>query len=220
MMSKRPAHPAGKHRALVRAIGFVKTTLLGGAVFLVPLIVVAVLAARAGSYVRRLGRPLDALLPVHRVYGVLLADVLSILFLVILCFFAGLLTRVSLANRFLRKAEAGVLWSIPGYGFLKGLTDSLDRGAAATSMIPVLVRFADCAQLAFEVDRLPDGRRVVYVPSAPDPRAGMVFVMEAHRVEALPMTFLKTLSALRSLGRGVGPAFRSLQKGQPSVEVF
>jgi uncharacterized membrane protein len=73
-------------------------------------------------------------------------------------------------------------------------------------MRPVLVHFDDCAQLAFEVDQLADGRRVVYIPSAPDPRAGTVLVMDKNRVEHLPMTFVAAISSFRALGRGVGPA--------------
>jgi len=78
-------------------------------------------------------------------------------------------------------AETGVLWRIPGYGFLKALTDSLDKEHGVT-LRPVLVRFDDYSQLAFEVDQLPDGRKVIYIPSAPNPRAGSVLVLDKDRV--------------------------------------
>lgn len=112
---------------------------------------------------------------------------------------------MSFAHRFVKNAEAGVLWRIPGYGFVKGLTDSLDKSAAAASMRPVLAHFDDYTQLAFEVDHLADGRRVVYVPSAPDPRAGAVLLMDGARIEPVPVTFLTAINALRALGRGLGP---------------
>jgi uncharacterized membrane protein len=128
---------------------------------------------------------------------------------------------VSFANRFIRKAEAGVLWRVPGYGLVKGLTDSLDSRAGATSMVPVLIHFDDSAQLAFEVDQLPDGRRVVYLPSAPDPRAGSVMVMDKDRVEPIPMmTYVRAITAMRALGRGIGPAFSSPRKSPPMVDVI
>ena len=131
------------------------------------------------------------------------ADVVLIALVVLACFLAGLLARVSFANRLVRKAEAGVLWRIPGYGFVKGLTDSLDNSSAAKGMLPVLIHFDDAAQLAFEVDHLPDGRRVIYLPGAPDPRAGSVLVMDADRVEPVQMTFVRATAALRALGRGL-----------------
>ena len=104
--------------------------------------------------------------------------------------------------------RAGVLWRIPGYGFVKALTDSLDKSAAASSMRPVLAHFDDYAQLAFEVDQLADGRRVIYVPSAPDPRAGAVLVIDSARIEPVPITFVTAIGGLRALGRGLGPCLR------------
>lgn len=190
------------------ALRFVKTTLVGGVVFLVPLLILASLAAKAAGFLQQLAEPLAPHLPVHTVYGMVAADVVVILLLILTCFLAGLLARVSFARRFVKNAEAGVLWRIPGYGFVKGLTDSLDKSAAAASMRPVLAHFDDYAQLAFEVDQLADGRRVVYVPSAPDPRAGAVLVMDGDRIEPVPITFVTAIGALRALGRGVGTCLR------------
>jgi uncharacterized membrane protein len=189
------------HPLTRRALGFVETTLVGGVVFLVPMVIVTLLAAKSAVLLARLGRPLAALLPFGPILDIIVADTLLILAAILGCFLAGLIARVSFANAFLKKAEAGVLWRIPGYGLVKGLTDSLDKSAAG-SMRPVLIHFDDSAQLAFEVDRLADGRRVIYVPSSPDPRAGAVMVMDQDRVEAMPISFLATLRALRSLGRG------------------
>src|SRR5262245_21549208 len=104
-----------------RVFGFVKTTFVGGLVFLAPLVIVVVLAVKLGSLLKRLARPVVAVLPVETVLGVLVADVIVIALLILACFIGGLLARVSLANRFIKKAEAQVLWRIPVYGFLKSL---------------------------------------------------------------------------------------------------
>ena len=187
-----------------RWLKYVKTTLIGGLVIVVPLFALAWLGKKAVGLLQRMAKPLDDLLPMDTVWGVVVADAIAVALLLGICFVAGLLTRFSFANRFVKKAESGVLWRIPGYGFLKALTDSLDKKAAASSMRPVMIRFDDSSQLAFEVDRLADGRCVIYIPSAPDPRAGTVVVMDADRVEAVPLTFMKTLGDLRALGRGLG----------------
>jgi uncharacterized membrane protein len=205
MKSKSAVDPIDGHGAVAGLFGFVKTTLVGGAVFLVPVTVLALLLAKVGDVLLRLAQPLAKRLPLNTVWGVAVADVVLILLAVLVCFLAGLLARVSFANRLVRKAEAGVLWRIPGYGFVKGLTESLDRSPAAKGMVPVLIRFDDAAQLAFEVDHLPDGRRVIYLPGAPDPRAGSVLLMDADRVEPVQMTFVRATAVLRALGRGLGP---------------
>ena len=205
MTTKSAVSSIDGHRAPAGLFGFVKTTLVGGAVFLVPVTILALLLAKVGDVLLRLAQPLARRLPLDTVWGVAVADIVLILLAVFVCFLAGLLARVSFARRLVRKAEAGVLWRIPGYGLVKGLTDSLDKSPATKAMVPVLIHFDDSAQLAFEVDHLPDGRRVVYVPSAPDPRAGSVVVMDADRVEPVQMTFARATNALRALGRGLGP---------------
>jgi uncharacterized membrane protein len=188
------------------AYEFVKTTLIGGLVFLVPIAILAFLGMKAVHVLQRLARPLSRLLPVDTtVWGVVVADVIVVALILLACFAGGLLARLSFANQFVKKAETGVLWRIPGYGLVKALTDTIDKRAAQSAMQPVLIHFDDSSQLAFEVDRLPDGRRIVYVPSAPEPRAGSVIVMDGDRVEPVPMTFMAAVRAMRALGRGVAP---------------
>lgn len=196
-----------------RARRFVKTTVLGGIVFLVPLAVLVLLAVKAAGLLRRLAQPVARVLPVKSALGFLTADVVVIALLLLTCFLAGLLAHLSVARRLITKAEAGVLWHVPGYGLVKALTDSVDTGTTdggslRATMRPILAHFDDYTQLAFEVDRLDDGRRIVYLPSAPEPRAGTVLVLDAARVEPLPLSFLAAMDGLRKLGHGLGPALR------------
>ena len=195
-----------RQAAARRFFRFVKTTFVGGLVFLAPLLLLVVLLVKASGLLKRLAQPLEGVLPIDTFFGLVVADVIALAVIVLLCFAGGLLARVSLANRFIKKAEAGLLWRIPGYGIIKGLTATLDKQGAASAMHPVLVHFDDCAQLAFEVERLPDGRRVIYLPSAPEPRSGTVLLFDADRVEPLPMTFVAAIASLRALGRGVSQA--------------
>ena len=193
------------------ALSVARTTLVGGVVFMMPVVVLIVVFAKAGGYLRKLAQPLEKMLPLDRFYGVIVADSILIALFLLACFGAGLLMRLSFANSFVKKAEAGVLWRIPGYGFLKAVTDSLDKAHGAT-LRPVLVRFDDYSQLAFEVDQLPDGRKVIYIPSAPNPRAGSVLVLDKDRVEPVPLTFMAAVRSLRALGRGVGSSLTTPRK--------
>ena len=62
---------------------------------------------------------------------------------------------------------------------------------------------------AFEVERDPDGRVVIYVPGAPDPFAGAVMLMSADRIERLDVKFAAALKNIRKLGRGTGELLRA-----------
>lgn len=211
-------HTLSRTSAAQGALAFAKTTLVGGIVFLVPLLVLILLVSKAIALLERLSQPVASRLPVGPVLGVVAGDVIAIAIIVLACFGAGLLARVSFAARFVKKAEAGVLWRVPGYGFIKGLTDSFDQSAAASCMRPVLANFGNYSQLAFEVDELADGRKVVYVPSAPDPRGGMVFVLAREQVEPMPATFIGAVRTLRELGRGMSACFVPKNTARPSPE--
>jgi uncharacterized membrane protein len=191
-----------KQSRLRRVVRYVKATVFGGFVFLVPLAVLAFVAVKSAPLLRRLARPFSGIIPMNSLVGVLVADVLVVVMLLAACFVAGLLARLSLADRFIKRAESGLLWQIPGYDFLKTVIESVDP-KGPSKLRPVLIHFDDSAQLALEVDRLPDGRRIVYVPGSPQPRSGSVVVMDEDRVEPLPMTFMAALRSMRALGRGL-----------------
>ena len=201
----------GRHTS--SAVKFVKTTLVGGLVFLVPLAILLVVFAKLAALLHRLGQPIAALFHVGSLAGTLIADALAVVLAVLFCFAAGLIARFSFASRFVKRAEAGMLSRVPGYTLVKGLTDSLDKGANG-SMRAVLAHFDDSAQLAFEVDQLADGRKVVYLPSSPDPRSGSVMIMDESRVERVPITYVSAYQVLRKLGRGAGPALSGPPPGK------
>ncbi len=82
------------------------------------------------------------------------------------------------------------------------MTESLAGQSGSETLKRVLAKFDDASQVAFEIERNPDGRVVVYVPGAPDPWSGAVFVMTADRVEPLEASLPAAVKNIRTLGRG------------------
>ena len=115
------------------ALSVARTTLVGGVVFMMPVVVLIVVFAKAGGYLRKLAQPLEKMLPLDKLYGVIVADAILIALFFLACFGAGLLMRLSFANSFIKKAETGLLWRIPGYGFLKALPTAWTRSTAPRS---------------------------------------------------------------------------------------
>ncbi len=183
-------------------MNFLKTTLIGGLVFLVPIIVVVAILGKAFGLMAAGAAPLAAWIPIDSIGGVALANLLAVVAIVVLCFAAGLVARSSAAVRAVQSLESGFLTSIPGYGFIKGMTEGLAGREGPEALRPVLAKFDDASQVAFEIERNPDGRVVVYVPGAPDPWSGAVFVMTADRVEPLEASMPAAVKNIRALGRG------------------
>jgi len=84
----------------------------------------------------------------------------------------------------------------------QGVTGDISDQEADRVLKPVLVQFDDQAQLAFEVDRVDESLVAVYLPGAPDPRAGALSYVTADRVSPVDATFRTVAKACKKLGRG------------------
>jgi uncharacterized membrane protein len=178
---------------------FIKATLLGGVVFLIPITVCIILLAKVHRFMERLTAPLANWLPMDTVAGYSLSRILAVAAIIAVCFIAGLLARSRLTFRWIEKLESGVLHSIPGYTFIKGVSGGLAE--PEDELTPVLAKFDDVSQPAFQVDQLEDGRIVLFLPGAPDPSAGSLVVMTPDRVEPIGTSMASVVRNLRSLGK-------------------
>jgi hypothetical protein len=98
---------------------FIKTTVVGGVLFILPLVLVAVLIEKA---IHLLRGPVQKLLPMFADYdvaGVALLSLVTLAGLMLLCFLAGLLARTAAARRTLESVENNVLGKLPGYQLVK-----------------------------------------------------------------------------------------------------
>src|SRR5688572_18057039 len=93
--------------------GSVLKTILGGILFLLPIVVIVILIGKALGFARRLSEPLVQAAGVNSVAGVAMGTIVSIAFLVIVAFAAGLLARTRLGQSAFSKLEDSVLSLIP-----------------------------------------------------------------------------------------------------------
>ena len=183
-------------------MNFIKTTTIGGIVFMVPIIIIIVILGKAFELMLKVAQPIDKLIPIESIGGIAFANLLALLAILVVCFVAGVAARSPLAKRFYQAIDNGLL-AIPGYSFVKAYTDSMKLGQAeAKSMQPVLVQFDDNSQLGFEIERLDNGQVVIYLPGAPDPWSGSVVYFHADRVKKLELSASEAINNVRRLGRG------------------
>lgn len=74
-------------------------------------------------------------------------------------------------------------------------------------MKPVMVRFIDSFQVAFEVDRSENGYVTLFLPGSPDPWSGRLVMVESDRVQPLDLRFAETVSIFEKLGRESMPLY-------------
>ncbi len=181
---------------------FLKTTILGGIVFIIPIVVFIVVIGKALLLTNKIAEPLANLLAIEPVGGVAVVNLFALVILILICFLAGLAAKTVSARKFIRSLEANVLNRIPAYILLKAKTQSALTPEEIEDLRPAITRFDDSWQLVFEVERLKDDKVVVFLPGSPDPWTGSICVVSADRVAPLAVTVNTAANLMKRLGRG------------------
>jgi uncharacterized membrane protein len=179
-----------------------KTTLIGGVLFLLPLIIVIVVVEKAISVARKVLRPVLAVVPEGSILGVSLATVASVAALLFLCLVAGVAARTVAAQRLVNRLENSLLGRVPAYGLLKSAAEGVAGLEDDESLVPVVVRLDDSTVLGLmtaQQDRV--DTVAVYVPGAPSPLSGSVLYVERARVTRLAAGAHEIFGAMKQLGR-------------------
>lgn len=182
---------------------FFKTTIIGGVIFLIPLVIIAIVLGKAFKVMMLIAVPLDKLIPIDSIGGIAFVNILAVLVILISSFIAGIIAKSKLGKVTFEMIDSKLILFIPGYAYLKGLTGSfVDEKVASEYLKPVLAKLDDQSQLAFEVERTGKGHVVVFLPGAPDPKSGNVVYLTEDRVERLDIDFKAVTGSLKKLGKG------------------
>jgi uncharacterized membrane protein len=193
-------------RVMRQIFDFVKTTALGGAIFLLPFAAVLLVVVKAGKMAVDSVTPLAEKLPLPKGEAVILIYVVAALLLALVAFAAGLLARsLSIKKDAASFLEDKVLNKLPPYVALRKYTDRLAGLEAKTNedLKPVLVRMQNGWQLGFLADAFNDGQVAVFMPGAPDPSSGVVQIVSANHITPLTISYKDALACLEQSGRGL-----------------
>lgn len=181
---------------------FVKTTLIGGAIFLLPVIIVLFLVGKAIRVVAKVSEPIAHELPYKSVAGIAAVDMLAFVLLLVAAFLGGLAARTELGRRIGRKIEQLVIIKIPGYSLLKSMTSDVDSIDTNTEWKVVLANIDDAWLISFQVERHSNGMLTVFVPSAPTPTAGSLYFLTEQQVKRLNVSVASAVRCIKQLGIG------------------
>ena len=197
---------------------FLRTTLVGGILFLVPILVVVFLVEKALVLAHKIVAPLAEHLPIESLLGLKTPVFLAVALLVLFCFIAGLFARTVVARRSTLWLETSVLAHLPGYEFFKSVGANF-LGAEDKGAYPVvLARIEDAWQLAFLVERLADGQVAVFVPGVPNPQSGSVYYLTEDRIKPTDIPAAAALKCLKRSGVGSKELLRDLGLGTTPAE--
>jgi uncharacterized membrane protein len=194
---------------------FLKATIVGGLLFLLPVALVLIVLRRAMQAAGKVAEPISALLP-DALAGAVAATILAVLLLVLVSFLAGLVARTHAGRRTMRLLENSVLGGIPQYQLVKGMAEGLAQVENAEGVKPALVNIEDGWQIGYLLEPLENGWVTVFLPQAPTPMSGTVMYLPAHRVRPLDIPMVKAVSIVKHIGVGSGAALQGVDLTLPS----
>jgi uncharacterized membrane protein len=181
---------------------FLKTTLVGGLVVLVPVAVCAYIIVAVVKAVFRGLAPIAELLPAQSPGGIGLVGLLAIAIVVAMCFLFGLLVRTAGGRALGGWVENRLFNLLPGYELIKRVTQQFAGTGEETLGTPVAVRFGDSQQIGFLVEELTPGQVTVFIPAAPALTFGTVHIVPAERVEKLSAKLTQVIDCISKIGCG------------------
>ena len=188
---------------------FLKTTIVGGIVFLVPLILLILVLRHAMTFAGKIAGPIAALFPEHKVAGVAVATIIAALVLLLLSFLAGLFARTSIGHDLARWLEESLLGNLPQYRMVKTMAEGLAQVEDSQNLRPALVSIEGGWQLGYLLEEVHAGWVAVFLPQSPTPMSGNVMYMPAERVRLLDMPIGEAMLLVKRLGVGSAHSLRT-----------
>lgn len=182
------------------AFRFIRTTITGGILFMLPIVVLYLIFEKAYSILAKLSEPISRKIS-DSVLGFDGSTLITILMLILICFASGLIFRSQRVKKSMEKLEDRVLIFIPGYTLLKSITaDSLGEDVEH-KLIPVRIEDGDNWNLGFLIE---EGKTysTVFLPDAPRYDAGEIRLMPSSGVVKLDITANKFTKMIKSYGVG------------------
>jgi len=177
---------------------FVRSTIVGGLLVLLPAYVAIVLIAKGVNALIEVAKPLVKLLPV----GVEYHAIVAFLLVLVASFVVGLAVQTWPGRPLGRWLDRGLLDRLPGYTFLRSLLGRTFGDESAEFRV-AFVTFDDNTALAYVVEEHADGNYTIFMPSSPTPFSGTVLLMPAERVHIVDVPFMQAFRSMAKWGTGV-----------------
>lgn len=194
------------HAMEASSVKLLKTTVIGGLLFLLPLILVVLLLGHAVHLAGTITRPISNLLTLDRVIGPFGEEVLAIVVLIAITLAAGFLARTRCGRSVGRGFESSFLAGLPAYQMAKSMAEGFARVEGAEGVSPILVSFEGGWQIGYRVETLCEGWIVVFLPQAPTPMSGQLMFLPAERVRALELSMPEAMMLIKNMGIGSAAA--------------
>jgi len=189
---------------------FILSSLLAGLLILAPIYFSVLLLLRAMQAVGSLVRPIASLLPAWFPA----VQLLSLLLVLMLCLLIGAAVRTPAGRSARERLEKSLFERIPGYALFRSLTQQIAGSGEEQVWKPALVEIEEALVPAFVIEEFDDGRFTVFVPSAPTPLSGSIYVLTPERVHRIDVPFTHAVKTLSRWGSGSKELVAAMEKSK------
>jgi uncharacterized membrane protein len=180
---------------------FIKTTIIGGLVVIVPLAIIVFVVGDTVNSLITATKPLTQDLP----FGIFANAIIAVLIVASaitgICFIAGFLLNTFWGTTVKNWLEKNLLERIPMYSTLRGLTQQFAGIEGADyPVVEADLYGSDSRVLGVLVDTLPDERHVVYIPSSPVVTVGQLHILPKTRIKRTTLSMAETIGCLSQVG--------------------
>ena len=181
-----------------QVIEFIKTTLLGGALIIVPAAAIVFILVKVARGFRHALDPVASKLPesIQFPYSIEVGTVLGA------CFIAGLLIRTRPGRWVGLLIERYLFDKVPGYALAKAMTGKSVAGSTGQGASPALVDMEEGLVPALIIERHSDGYLTVFVPSPPVPTVGQAYIFDPSKVHPVDVSLPKFIGCITKWGLG------------------
>ena len=184
---------------------FIVQTCVAGVLLFVPVFFLVFSLSKVFGVVKKSVGPLIDKLEIDSVAGFLILNAIAAIALAVTLFSLGLLAYLPSISSRIGSLDRLLLDRVPGYSIIKGiLQGKLQPDTSAEGFKSVLVKCQDTAQIGFEVERMPSGEVIVFLPNVPNPQTGRAAAFKAEDVQPLALPPHKVVEALSFFGKGIG----------------
>ena len=183
---------------------FLKTSLLGGMVVILPVAILIFVFKWIFSLVTNMVQPLTDLVLARSQMQEILADILVIAVILTLCFVIGVFVRTRLGKWIFQTLENKLLKIAPGYSLIKETVMQFvgSKKSPFSSVALVQIFGNETLASAFVTDTHEDGSYTVFVPTGPNPTSGNIYHLEARFVHPIDVPVEDAMRSIISCGAG------------------
>lgn len=193
---------------LKRTKNFFKTTLLGGAIVIMPTIILIFafkwLFGMVGNGIKPLTDLVINTITLPDRYEKYIAPAIVISVIITGCFLLGLIVRTRIGQWFYNGLESSVLSKAPGYKMVKETVNQFlgKKKSPFSSVALVQVYENDTMITAFITDHHDNGTVTVFAPTGPNPTSGFIYHVKEEFVHPVDISVEDAMRSVISCGAG------------------